>query len=112
MTFASLDKRLGTKWRVPLAYATYAERVNGDVYVKHHTSVIAVLSPDEVYVTNAGYETSTTATRLRQILRDNHIPYTVRIQQFRMRLARNFTSTWDDFSSATFTKSENGWNLA
>jgi hypothetical protein len=90
MTYANLNSVLGsTKWgRAQLAYATTIERVNDAIYVKHHENVIAVLEPDSVYVTNCGYETSTTANRLRKILSDNSIPFSVRIKQFSMRLIR------------------------
>lgn len=103
MTYDNLDALLGSTWRKEIAYATHAERVSDEqIFVKHHASVIAVLSPEQVYVTQAGYNTSTTYNRLRQILRDNDIPWTVRIQDRRGVIQRYGNRTYEPFHQATF----------
>lgn len=57
---------------VKLAYETTAERVSdGSVLVRHHGNPIAQIGPDWFTLSGAGWNSSTTATRLAQILRDN-----------------------------------------
>ena len=113
MSYSSLSDLVGSKWRVPLAYATHAERVGDAIYVKHHESVIAVIEPDRVWITNAGYASSTTANRLRTILRDNQIRFTVCIRQYSMWLMEPFKDRKGvPFSSETFVRTEAGWSIA
>ena len=104
MTYANLSHVLGGRPSKAVAYATTIERVGQAIYVKHHASVIAVLEPDLVYVTNAGYESSTTTNRIQQILRANGIPWSVRIRNFSNVIARNFEGTFEPFTRATFDR--------
>jgi hypothetical protein len=113
MTYDNLSHVLGGRWHKQVAYATSIERVGSAIYVKHHENVIAVLEPDSVYVTKCGWDSDTTANRLRKILSDNRVPFTVRIRQYSMYLLENFKDrNGVPFDRATFTRTENGWNLA
>jgi hypothetical protein len=76
MTFESLMRSGHTK---TLAYATTAELVPSDdngktddyIVIRHHGTVIAEIAGQWVYVTNAGYDSSTTRSRIHKILSDN-----------------------------------------
>jgi hypothetical protein len=69
-----------------LAYETRAgqDRTNPqyDYVITHHSSFIAFIGPWNVEVSNAGWGSSTTRTRLNMILRDNNIPASVKQRDF------------------------------
>ena len=88
MTYDNLSSLLNGREK-QIAYATTAYAHDGYVSVYHHSSLIAEIHRDEVILTNAGYESSTTTNRLQHILRDNQIPYSVRIKQFRNVLEKH-----------------------
>lgn len=84
MTFDALEaesKQFDRIKQRTIAYATTAEYVPQDgstdayVIIRHHGSVIAEIARGWVYVTNAGYSSQTTRTRIHQILTDNRQDY-------------------------------------
>lgn len=105
MTHKNLSKMLGKRPSLKLAYATEAHKEHGSdiITVTQHGNVIATLTPQTVHIDNCGYDTTTTATRLRKILSDNGITYYVRIKQYAMRLYNeNHTELVSDFRSIEF----------
>lgn len=105
MTFDALAKNVKPGQTRKLAYATEAYRSEaGDtIKVKQHGNTIAVLSHKSVFVDNCGWDTNTTATRIRKVLDDNSIPYYVRIKNFSMRLYNTAHTELDDsFRSLEF----------
>ena len=78
MTYDTLRNLLGTgsafrTGTVKLAYETTAEWRAGrqSIIVRHHGNVIAEIGQHYFTLSGAGWNSSTTATRLAQILRDN-----------------------------------------
>lgn len=116
MSYASLTSRNnGT-----LAYATtLTVTPHKCAEVRHHGNLIAEIGPDGLWISNAGWDSSTTANRLRVILRDNGLPYTVRIHDFEMELLHSEgpdhgfdTVARRPFREAYFRKDEKtGWTL-
>lgn len=112
MTYTNLSLTMGGRNHRQIAYATTLERVGPAIYVKHHSNVIAVLEPDQVYVTKCGWDSPTTANRLRTILHDNEIPYRVRIFKGEMRLDHLQRGYIGEFDRATFTRTASEWTRA
>lgn len=112
MTFVALAKNVKPGQTRKLAYATEAHRSEaGDtIKIKQHGNTIAILTPTSLYVTNCGYSTGTTATRLRKILDDNETDYYVRIRNFEMRLYNKAHTEVDpEFYSLTLTRQGDYW---
>lgn len=101
MTYLNLTRLLGKKNFVKLAYATTAERRGESIAVFQHDNLIAEFNHDSVYLTNAGWHSTTTATRLRKIFQDNHSTYSVRIRDYRMRLLDDGKEMPAEFHSIT-----------
>lgn len=63
--------------RVPasgkIAHNTWIRRNPDSVEVIYHTTIIAIIYPGRVTISNGGWATRTTANRLNAILRDNGI---------------------------------------
>ena len=61
--------------RVPasgkIAHNTYIRRAADSVEVIYHATVIAIIRPGRVSISNGGWATRTTADRLNAIMRDN-----------------------------------------
>ena len=66
-----------------IAHNTYIRRNSDNVEVIYHTTVIAIVSSDNVAISNGGWATRTTADRLHAITRDNGLGY-VNIRQGEM----------------------------
>lgn len=69
-----------------IAYATTAsffeDGADSYILIQHHYHNIGKIYADgRVWIHNAGYSSNTTATRLREILSDNHIPFKYAIRQ-------------------------------
>jgi len=54
-----------------IAHNTYIRHFPDSVEVIYHTTVIAILRPGRVSISNGGWATRTTADRLNAIMRDN-----------------------------------------
>lgn len=54
-----------------IAHNTWIKRYPDRVEVTYHTTVIAILRPGRVEISNGGWPTRTTADRLNAIMRDN-----------------------------------------
>lgn len=54
-----------------IAHNTYIRRNPDNVEVIYHTTVIAIIRPGRVSISNGGWATRTTADRLNAIMRDN-----------------------------------------
>ena len=54
-----------------IAHNTWIRRNATSVEVIYHSTVIAILSPGKVEISNGGWATTTTAIRLNAIMRDN-----------------------------------------
>lgn len=67
------------------AYWNDAEADN-NYRITHHGNTIAIIGCDTVTISNGGWDSITTADRLRRILNDNGIPFTVRINDYSMVL--------------------------
>lgn len=112
MTHDNLSKLLGGRSAKTLAYATTAERSGDSIIIRQHGNAIAELTPSQVTVDTCGYDTSTTANRLRTIMHDNSLGYYVRIRDFGMRLFNAERTEIDSaFHRATFTKRGDAWTL-
>lgn len=80
VSFPGLKSRVKHGSGLKLAYATVAAHVPQDgstdeyFVITHHGNVIAEIAENWVYVTNAGYSSSTTRSRISAILRGNNVP--------------------------------------
>jgi hydrogenase maturation factor len=93
-----------------IAYATIVNRmVSGDYMVYHHGNAIACIGTGEIEVSNAGWDSSTTRTRLNIILRDNDI--SARVYQKNYNQYLSFNGKDYEFSSAVFQKISGEWLL-
>lgn len=70
-TYDNLDCLLGGESRRKIAYETVAVRDGGDIHVLHHGNLIATLHDDSLFLTTAGWDSRTTADRLRRIIAAN-----------------------------------------
>lgn len=112
MSFSALMARYSlTSKPTKLAYATTAEYVNGHIVIRQHGNRIAVITHDIIVIDNCGYDSSTTANRLRKIMHDNNLGYYVRIRDFEMRLYNDVHTEISSFRAATFTKHGETWVL-
>jgi hypothetical protein len=110
MSLTALDRLMGKRTGMTLAYATTAVRTWEGIAIEHHGNRIALIRPDYIYVSNAGYGSSTTRTRLNRILRDNDIPYGVTQKDFAQYLVDDATRTRVPFTGThTFVKMAEGW---
>lgn len=66
-----------------IAHNTWIRRNPDSVEVIYHTTVIAIIRPGRVSISNGGWATRTTADRLNAIMRDNGMGY-VNIRQGEM----------------------------
>lgn len=71
MTFANLSTKAKAGKRVKIAYATEIACNADEVMVYHHGNHIATLGKDFTLLTNAGWNSRTTANRLHTIAMDN-----------------------------------------
>ncbi|AXH46561.1 hypothetical protein SEA_ROBINSPARKLES_116 [Gordonia phage RobinSparkles] len=76
-----------------IAYKTDVEVFSDRVNVKHHGNLIAVLRDDYIFISNCGYETSTTANRLNAIVSAYCPRYRVGITQGSM-VIRDTENDW------------------
>jgi hypothetical protein len=111
-----LKNFLGNRYIRELAYSTYVKSpVVGNFVITHHDNVIAEISDWEVYLTNAGWGSSTTRTRLNQILRDNDIPFYVAQRNYSQVLFQRGedgdTVITDEFRSASFRMNAGVWEV-
>lgn len=92
-----------------LGYNPLVDPLPRTVAVIHHTSVIASLwvGAGNLHITNAGYSSSTTRTRLNKVLNDNKLTQWGVTQKNFVQVLINFDSkeSFPDFQSARF---ENG----
>lgn len=105
-----------------LCYATEATvDSTGWHAVYHHASLIATVEADSVYISTAGYDSSTTVDRIDRVLLDNEVGYRVALRKGETHLfqvKRPFDSeqsVWIDLgyiNSAGFIKDADGWHLA
>jgi hypothetical protein len=97
-----------------IAYATIAQKIWNDsegeynYIVLHHDNVIAHIGRDVIYLSNAGWDSRTTADRLNRICRDNEMPFAVAIVQSDMTLFRAVNGTRDRIASFSYV---NGFNF-
>lgn len=96
-----------------VGYATRAVRILDQVNIFHHYNGIAVIGDFDVYVSNAGWHSSTTRERINEILLDNHIPFYVAQRQGRQILfARsNNARIIEGFTEAHFTMVAGVWEV-
>lgn len=104
-----------------LCYATEATVAHNDwAAIYHHSSLIATVEADSVYITTAGWDSRTTAMRIDRVLQDNDIPYRVAIRDgvtHLFRLSKHIDGKhvgWFDLgwiNSAGFVKDADGWHL-
>lgn len=81
LTYLNLNRLLGRKHGITLAYATTAERHGDSIVVRHHGSPIVSLTDGFVALSKAGYNSSTTSRRLHKALKDNNIDESIGIRQ-------------------------------
>jgi hypothetical protein len=105
-----------------VAYATTVENRGGVFYVRHHGNPIAIIGTFGVSISNAGWGSSTTRTRLTTILHDNdikaHVTQIKGVQYLRV-LADQSSREWSwegaelhPFSRAIFEMRAGTWALA
>jgi hypothetical protein len=103
-----------------VAYATTVENRGGVFYVRHHGNPIATIGTYTLLVSNAGWGSSTTRTRLNTILHDNDIHVSVTQKNWEQLLVvPEDLSRWDwehttshPFSRAYFEMVAGTWTLA
>lgn len=107
LTYAALAPRIKDGQTLHIGYMTTASKEaglgNADfIFIKHHYNVIAVLYKDgTVYISNAGWSSSTTRNRINHILRDNDID--ARVNQCKgEQVLRAHGEFEGAFSNATF----------
>ena len=114
MSYDNLTK-LAKGYETKIAYATTIERYDDSparIVIRQHGNMIAQVTPDIIVIDNCGYDSSTTANRLRKIMQDNMLGYYVRIRDFEMRLYNaEHTEITASFRTATFTKQGVAWCL-
>ena len=95
-----------------IAYKTcatwYAYKGVATVSIKHHGNVIATISPNILVVTSAGWNSVTTANRLRKILRDNNVNAHVFVKDGLMRIKSDDGERYLSNNYAHFARCENG----
>lgn len=113
MTHENLSKLVPVGKIRKLAYATEARHhTDGTIVVTQHGNIIATMTTDSLYVSNAGWDSTTTATRLRKILGDNKTGYYVRIRDYGMRFYNDSHTELDSsFHSASFNRLGTVWAL-
>lgn len=84
---ASLWKRVKSNDENPYGYTTEERELYVVIY--HHNNRIAEIGPDNIWVSNAGWASKTTAQRLTAILRDNGYNYPIRIRNYEMVIEIN-----------------------
>ena len=117
MTYAALLPKLKENTVTSIAYSTNAKLLEYAIGVYYHGNLIAKLYEDgSVFISNAGWETPTTRTRINKILRSNNILWGVTQKDFVQYLACTAASDrWRGFYSAEFNKNGtlvrfNGYN--
>ena len=114
MSYDNLTK-LSKGYEIKIAYATTIESYDDSpkrIVIRQHGNIIAQVTPDIIVIDNCGYDSSTTANRLRKIMHDNNLGYYVRIRDFEMRLYNDVhTEVTAAFRKATFTKHGAAWCL-
>jgi hypothetical protein len=119
MTPLNLAKLIRPGQSKTVAYATTIDNVGGSFYVSHHGNHIAMIGTWEVIVSNAGWGSSTTRTRLNAILHDNGIRASVTQKNWEQKLIVSgdaFTWDWEHatthaFSRAAFEMIAGTWTL-
>lgn len=116
MKFSALERRLvAGKLSGMVAYATTVSRGTSSrsIHVQHHGNEIARLTPMTLWVSCAGYSSSTTRDRLNAILKDNDVHYGVsQIKGRQWLTAKNGTYTQPFAANAQFIRDEAGkWEL-
>ncbi|ABE67743.1 hypothetical protein Wildcat_163 [Mycobacterium phage Wildcat] len=109
MTYANLHALAnGSRTWVKIAYATWVrETTEGHavpvpaIEVRHHNTVIAIVSSRQTWVSNGGYVTRTTANRLDRILFANtgiHVGIKNGSMEFRYRDGRTLPWLNSDYA--------------
>lgn len=103
MTYAALLPRLRRGY-ANIAYVTVATRYANVITIRQHGNIIAQLDAGgNIYVTNAGWNTPTTRTRIHKILVDNGLDWGVTQIDFTQYLVNRVTGEkLPEFSSANF----------
>ena len=104
MTYAALLPRFANHPARRIANLTKAQLFFDHIGIYHHGNRIAALySDDSIFITNSGWETPTTRTRLNKILRDNDIFWSVTQKNFVQYLVNDVTRyRRENFYSAEF----------
>lgn len=105
-----------------LCYATEATvDSSGWHALYHHGSLIATVEADSVFISTAGWDSSTTADRIDRVLQDNEVGYRVALRNGETHLFKLSPHIngqhvgWFDLgyiNSAGFIKDADGWHLA
>jgi hypothetical protein len=114
MDYATLKALLSVSAGRTIGYATTISWGDSDVIeIHHHGNLIAEISPAGLFVTNAGWDSKTTIDRLRRIMHDNGLPFSVRIRDYSSRLLALHDGEWieaGDFYPSYFRNDEKkGW---
>lgn len=72
-TFDNLTRIVNGRTMKKIAYATHAIDYGDHIAVLHHGSTIALIEPERVAISNAGWSSKTTAHRLSCILSANNV---------------------------------------
>lgn len=105
MTYANLAPKLTAGKTRTLAYETKAQLCSGGgVAILHHGHTIAMLGSDgHLYVTNAGWSSSTTRGRIHTILTDNQAGWSLGQKNWEQVLTNRGTGEkLTGFTSAAF----------
>ena len=115
MSFPNLERLLDKRTSLTLGYATTATRDphKRTIHVLHHGNEIARLTPMTLWVSNAGYSSSTTRSRLNKILLANGIPFSVGQKSYEQILTNHDDNTRQPFTGeAQFIRDDNQeWEL-
>lgn len=121
MTAFDLAKIVKTDREKTIAYETTAERYWNDAqaeygyFIRHHGNMIAHITPDYIELSNAGWDSRTTAMRLNRICIDNNMPFRVAMRQNDTQLYRKVHNMdrLASFSYQTwfgFRRTESSWS--
>lgn len=81
-----------------IANNTVAHNLRDSIGIDYHGNRIAEISDWEIYISNCGYGTATTRTRINSILADNHVPFRLSQKNRKQILSLRIPVYNDDYS--------------
>lgn len=110
LTYANLTAMLKPGKLKKLAFETTAITTPNGVALMHHGTQIALIAPDRITVTNAGWSSQTTRGRIHAVLSDNSTRFSLGQKNFEQVLtqygpgSRVVSAAHKGFTSATIVR--------